>query len=813
MKDKNLLHLEGDANQITTHDDITKTDDVFLDLSRKIFVHHYREQYQKMEFSLYQTGSFKHPENPSLMITPHFIRDDRVIIYLQLLQNNIYLKMVPEEIIQISMEILNIKNALLFTIVLEPNFDVTNISNILSDTNESYLNIIEKKYTFSPDLSKKYMDKFSNKIQKLSDAPMEKNVIGFIKDDWVSASKTRNYALKDTLIDWLDYWYDKSDEKEIFGNIRTQNEYDFTKFIMNKGIQFEKHVINLIRNKIGKGKMVTICQNMNNYHKKVPIYEKQTEDEMMKGTPLIYQAVLLNRSGPLAYSYGMPDLLVRSDYLDKIVEFCPLDDKMKKLKAPGLKGNYHYVVVDIKFTTLEFCADGIRLRNSGSIPAYKNQLYIYNHALGRIQGYEPTTSYILGRKYKYETKGIIYSGNNCFDRLGCIQYNDWDNDYIDESARAIDWIKNLRNNGKKWKLLPKPSVPELYPNMSSSHDTAWDNLKMDYANKIGEITLLWNCGVKNRKIAHKNGVYSFRDDKCSSDLVGIHGPKQAPVLDEIIQINRKRKFENPIDRLEININDDVDNQWMESYKLRITVDFETIGCLFDDFKDLPLAQDNIYLFMIGVAYQIYDQEPEYKMFLISELSKDAEFQIIYQFYQYLRKLTDKHLGKHMPIPSLYHWGHIERSFFSGLCERLHETIGVDIKNDIKLMQTKLDWYDVSECFKNNPIVINGCFRFGLKEVVNRLSELELIHSNWQNNNKICNSGNTAMIMAYNAYQTAKETGSSIIENPVIDEIRNYNKIDCIVIHEIIDLLRRKAMDNGLMHGSARSEPVKKKRKM
>jgi hypothetical protein len=843
MQGKDILRLKRTGNQIISVNDISPTTDILLDFSRKIFINHYRKKYEKMDFSLYQTGPYKHPQHPNIIVTPHFVRDDGVIIYLQLVQNDTYLKIIDDEIAQISMEILRVKNASIFTITLNTNFNIDSIKNIEElNVHKCYKNICEKNLNYSSIISKKYITSFTNKKRKLMDSSsdnsneqvqfgasfigtrmatpfqicdcrfergtktsseknIEPEIQTFYRKDWVSASKTRNYALKDTLVDWLDYWHEKSPEKNKFREsckFSQTNEYNFPKFIMGKGTQFEQHVIKLIKKKFKSTEFVIICNDMRNYDQRILEYEKNTINEIMKGTPIIYQAVLMNRSGPLSYTYGQPDLLVRSDYLCKIMQLDPLDKNMKTYRAPNLNGNYHYVVVDVKFTTLELCSDGKRIRNSGSVPAYKCQLYIYNHALGKIQGFEPAESYILGRKYKYESNKQYYSENSCFARFGHIEYKKWDKEYINEAISAVNWIKTLRSMGKEWKLLPKPSVTELYPNMSSTSETQWDDFKFDYANKIGEITLLWNCGVKNRQIAHENGVYTFLDPKCTSETVGVNGPKQGPILDKIIHINKKRKFDSTMDRIFMKLNKELDNKWTESSKLRISVDFETINCIFDNFGDLPFAQDQNYLFMIGIAYKSLSNPIEYKMFLVSELSKDAEFQMIYQFYKFLRELTDKYLGKKITIPSLYHWGHIERSFFANLCSRLTKSIGSDIMEDIELMKTELDWYDLSESFKGNPIVINGCFKFGLKEVAGRLSELGLIESNWRNNNSTCSNGSTAMVMAQKAYITSKQTGICITQSSVMKEIMQYNKIDCIVIHEIVDLLKKKAVLDGLI---------------
>ena len=63
--------------------------------------------------------------------------------------------------------------------------------------------------------------------------------------------------------------------------------------------------------------------------------------------------------------------------------------------------NYHYRVIDIKWSQLQLCSDGFKILNSDRYPAYKGQLAIYNLALGKIQNYIPNNAYILGKSYIY----------------------------------------------------------------------------------------------------------------------------------------------------------------------------------------------------------------------------------------------------------------------------------------------------------------------------------------------------------------------------------------------------------------------------
>ena len=830
IEKKSINRIKRSADQITSATDISKTNNDLLDISKKIFFEHIKTEYKNLNLSLYHTRTFNHHIYPNITVTPHFVRDDGVIIYLKMYQDGLAIQSVSKAVVHLTMEILKIKSAIVYIIELTGNIKPNNLHKMSNkQLRAAAESITPTTVKYSRKIVKEYLSSLVRKKIRLDDetdddidmventsktAKKTNNIKGFIPTSWVSASKTRNYALNDTLIDWLEQYGGKNINNFVprktpaFKNkmshntdidtsiIKDTDSTNFSVFIMNKGIQFEAKVIQLIKASIEIDEFVTICFNMKNFYSRVQEYEASTIKEIKRGTPFIYQPVLLNRSGILSYSYGIPDLLVRSDYLCRIVDVDPMPESVSAPKLGRVK--YHYVIVDIKFTTLDLCSDGLRIRNTGNFPAYKCQLYIYNHALGQIQGYEPGTAYILGRKCRYESAGTIYSSNNCFSRLGHIQYDSWDNFYIDEAVASVRWIKNLRANGSKWKLYPNPSVEELYPNMCVNSDGPWNTFKEEYAANIGEITQLWNCGVGNRLVAHANGIYSYKDANCTAEKLGINGQIRAPVVNSIIQINRpKKKFKSNLDKLHINLNPTVDNSWLDmEQNLRIAIDFEIINNIVDDFKQLPEAMNTSYLFMVGVSY-VSNNKTSYKMFLLSELSTYAELQLIIQVYKFLRNLTDKFVGSKEEIPLLYHWGQIEQAVFASTCKKIKQISGSDTRKEIKLINRKLNFYDLSNCFQKNPIVINGCFKFGIKEIAKKLFNLNLIKTTWQKNN-ICSHGNAAMILAYKAYKESEKTNMPIIKIPVIKDIMAYNKIDCLVLHDIVDLLVKKAEKQGLL---------------
>lgn len=581
---------------------------------------------------------------------------------------------------------------------------------------------------------------------------------------WVSASRVRNYLLKDPIIDWLQE--SASKRTKITNNSFRTNGFEagsFTTFIQNKGTEFEEAIITILKKKFKKD-IVTIANSYTDSWSTLKYNE--TIEAMNKGIPLIYQGVLHNHDND---TYGMPDLIVRSDYLNKLVEENAISFEDSSIK--GLHPKYHYRIVDIKMHSLNLTADGKHILNSGSIPAFKGQLHIYNEALAKIQNYLPPCAYILGKSWSYTSCKTKYENNDCFNKLGVIDYVNFDNKYTRLTSSAIDWIKNVRTNGHKWTTL-EPSVPELYPNMSNMMDGQWHNVKQDIAESIGEITQIWNCGVENREIAHDKGIYSWKDKRCNAKNMGFRGKINGPIVDAILKINKGKK------KITMNIKNNNDN-WQTKDKLELFVDFETISSICTDFK---CSKDNVkndgfnMIFMIGLGYE---QNGKWKFvsFIANTNTINEEKKILMQFYKYVTKLKNEF--NMLEYPKMFHWGHAEKTLFNSVIRRHGE-------KDWE----KLRWSDMLKVFMDEPIVVKGSLKFGLKNIAKAMFNHRFIKTTWNNNNK-CANGQNAMIYAYNEYKKCKGTG--IKKNDIILDIAEYNEIDCKVIYEIIGYLRNNCL--------------------
>ena len=587
-----------------------------------------------------------------------------------------------------------------------------------------------------------------SKKPKLCSLPLYESNI----PDYISATCTRNYMLKDSLVDWLKIHSNSNNKSGIFSN----ND-GFVSFIMEKGKEFESELVKYINNH--RLPVITVSEYITTES------VNKTIELMKAGTPVIHSAPVRN---PKNHTHGIIDILIRSDYIHSLVDECPLTDEEKIIPSPKLGHNFHYIVIDVKFSTLNLRADGKHILNSGSYPAYKAQCLIYNEAIANIQGYESRYAFILGRRWKYTKKDINYDNINCLNKLGVIDYEKVDKSYVEETKNSLKWVRENKKYGHQWSVSP-PSRPELYPNMCNDSGK-WQVQKEKIADDIGEITKVWYCGVKHRNIAIKNGITSWRDPACVSSNLGIKGIR-APIIDNILDINRQS-----IDKIRPKkIINDMFN-WKNPVN-EIFVDFETICDIFSPFSELPEQKKTDIIFMIGIWYKDKDSSQwVYKRFTCNKATYEEEYLIMDEFNEFLKEYNN---------PKIWYWC-AENSFWKKAENRQFD-YATEQGNKEKINRISTgwiinDWADMCKLFKNTPIVIKDCFKFGLKPISKAMYNNGLINTKLESE---CSSGMSAMILAHKCYQT----NDNPIDCEIMKDIAKYNKFDTKVLHDILTYLR------------------------
>ena len=560
---------------------------------------------------------------------------------------------------------------------------------------------------------------------------------------WVSATSLRNHISNNGLVDLLKLRNSKSKS--------SQRSMTFPNFLCKQGNEFEEKVMNYI----GKHHAVSTISDW--YSEKTI---KKTIETMKTGVPIIYSAPLSNE---LNNTYGVADLLVRSDYVKKLIKNVDIPDEEFNKPAPNLGLRYHYIVIDIKFFNLNLKADGKHLLNTDKTRSYKSQLCIYNDAIGEIQGYTPRYSFLLGRGAKHTSCNETFVFDSCLDKLGIVDFHDVDDFCIEQTQDAVEWQRRVLNDGINWDL-EDIDDENLLPNMKVE-SYKYDKVKQKMADDIGEITMIWRCGVKNRKIAFENGITSWKDPKCNSKTLGIT-PGYAKTVDAFIHINRDSDEVILPKLVENNI-----GNWQEFSPNEMFVDFETISDVCTDFRNLPQKDSFNIIFLIGAGWK-EGGKWKYKRFICNSLDLKEENKIMNEFYNLVQSRGN---------PNLYFWDADERMWASSRRRQ----------SGMKITEEKfgfpLEWVDMANIFRKEPIVIKGTFGYGLKPIVKKMNDHGLIDISMQSD---CKDGMMAMVKGWYNYRN----NSIPAESPIMNDISRYNEFDCEVLQKILYYMRKELTD-------------------
>ena len=605
--------------------------------------------------------------------------------------------------------------------------------------------------------------------------------------DWIGATGIRNWMLGDPLIDWLELYGDRLDAIPQADAGDYDPNLDFRKFVGEKASEFRAGILRLFQEHhevVAIGRARDDAKRLDR--------ARETFAAMQRGAPIIHRAVLRDAEHR---TYGLADFLIRSDVLRELFPD-DLSDTEATTAAPDLGGaDWHYRVVNVKYMTLHLNAAGTELGNGGNA-ANKAELYILNRMLGRLQGYLPPTSYALGRGWRRTQRGQTFRGDSALERLGPVPQ---DGNIArgaaigDEVQRALEWVRRVRTEGENWEILPTPTVPQLYPNMtgggdgdlvvgSGSSDSGsdggdgeaaekWVGVKKRVASELKELTQLWRVGVGGREQAHEAGIYRWDDPRITPDAVGVGGATNAPILERLLAVNVGDG--PPVSPRRIEADREV---WHKTPGVEFYVDFEYCGDLDDDFAKLPEKGGQPLIFMIGCGH-LENGEWQFKSLVTECLSLTEEARIIDEWIEHMRTVQER-LEPEIFQPCIFHWSHAETNAYRSARER----------HGWPARWPELDWYDfLDKVMRAEPVVVRGALGFGLKAVARAMRWHGLIETDWDDNNPVDGLG--AMVGAWRCDAEARQLGFPMSKLRLMSDIAAYNEVDCKAMMEIVRYLR------------------------
>jgi hypothetical protein len=382
---------------------------------------------------------------------------------------------------------------------------------------------------------------------------------------WISASKLYNYLNDDPLLDWLTLFgknkgyktdeqieyeeycksleiKDNNEDKLSFEDfLKNNNKYNFMKYILEQGVQYEQYILKTLKERFGN-KIIDIENEFNfekfQYDKKL----EKTQELIKNNIPIIYQGLVCD---PDTNTFGFPDLIIREDYFNKYflnenIEILENNQSIQSQEDVQDKELYYnYYIIDIKYHTLDFKKDSNNIIPNPSQQQYISQMYLYTKGLRHL--IHPSVikcnlldhkSYIIGRSWNFSSDTKISNTNS----IGCIDFKKYEK-VLEKVNKGLEWYKELKFKGNYWDPL-NPSRYEMYPNMKNEKDNNWKKSKQIISEKIGEISMIWNCGTSIKIKAHANGVYSWNHPDFNILNYTIE-TETTKLTNEIVKINKQ----------------------------------------------------------------------------------------------------------------------------------------------------------------------------------------------------------------------------------------------------------------------------------
>lgn len=640
---------------------------------------------------------------------------------------------------------------------------------------------------------------------------------------WVSCSKLYNYFNDDCLIDWLEL-YGKSNsllpDKEIeyeqyqrqciakgeysnsfyeFSKQRDQNS--FRSFLMKQGQLYEKHVVGIIKQRFQNNVVDVGEQGFGpfDYAKKIEFTRAQIQQQ----TPIIYQGFVCN---PKKQLFGFPDLLVREDFVPLL--FNPSESDISCCSSFSSFSScssscspQSYVVVDIKFKSLDLKKNSQLLRCSQSQNFYISQLLMYTECLQYLlpisndniendniendniaEKLQNSVGYIIGRDW------------NTNSGFGMVRFSDVP-EIKNKTNHAVIWIRTLRKQGRNWNPLA-PDRLEMFPNMKNDKDNDWKQAKWKIANKIKELTMIWNIGPATRNQMILSNVRSWNSNQITNSFLEqfVSSPYQRSIILSMIEINKSSNKNSLPYRFDESC--DIPLRWKSNDVKHYLEHFVEKNnsknvIIYDGFIDIETMVDVFSIsnnrneslcYLIGLYYnrhgftlkhKKHQQSMQYRPIVSAKINEASEKLLVKEFIEFLKMgEIDRHV-----VWRMYYYSQFDKSIIEKLFAKyqIHPNhFGITI-----------EWaFDLHGLFTSYEFVFRNCFDYSLKSINRIMVLLGFIPEEFSYSTSQIQDGMQSILIAKQCHEQAVDKNVHLYYTDNFELILNYNTIDCVSLFYI-----------------------------
>lgn len=301
--------------------------------------------------------------------------------------------------------------------------------------------------------------------------------------------------------------------------------------------------------------------------------------------------------------------------------------------------------------------------------------------------------------------------------------------------------------------------------IESSNGSLYPNLKVDYSGifqlddaekkqyhivceKVCDVSIVWQCGVKRRRLLREQKIYRWDDPLFSNHFCQLVA---SPYRSEIIEKMLMLSTDPTRDFISSRANELLEKfPWLKKQVENwVFVDFET------DFQKC--------IYMMGY----YSKDEKYKCEWSDHLDMISEKPLMIRIHEILSQLQQQ--GKMI----CYYVA--ERNFWKERCRR---------HNLQELMDLFDNAVDLSHVFQYGYVIVRDAFNFKLKTLASRLYKMGYIRLRQPQG---CADGAESVEIAKEYFRTRSNELSSILES--------YNQFDCQVLYEMVCFLQEKVVSS------------------